>query len=186
MTSSNVSPLVAILLPELFQAEESARVHPKREANGLGPCPPATAMLAVSDHAAAALPRFRAIAEARGHRAAEGGAVVGRVFSALRTLGSDLFLSREKSYRATVLGVRHGIGVVAFLEDAAIASGDQELADACADWLATRGPLADALEHELAWFAEHPDLAMAAPQPAIVRRVRELVPGRAGRSIAAS
>lgn len=181
MQSKKVSPLVATLLPELFQTEESARVHPQREAKRLGPSSPATAMLAVAGHAAAAQQRFRELAEARGHHAAEGGAAIGRLFSAIRTFGSDLFLSREKSYRATILGVRHGVGVVALLEDAAIASGDQELADACADWLTARRPLADALEQELSWFADHPDLALTPPQPLIVRRVRELLPGRPAR-----
>lgn len=154
------SPLVTVLLPEVFQTEESALLHPQREANRLAGTPPAASMLAVSAHAKEALVNLRRLAEARGHEAAEGGTTIGKIFSVLRDFGTDLFLSSEKSYRATILGIRHGLGVFMFLEDAAIASGDQELADYCAEWLAKRTKLTEAVEHDLAWFADHPDVAL--------------------------
>ena len=86
---------------------------------------------------------------------------VGHMASLVRDFGTDLFLSSEKSYRATVLGVHHGIGAIALLEDVAIASNDQELADFCAEVLLERRSLVLAAEEELAWFAEHPGVAQS-------------------------
>jgi hypothetical protein len=171
------SPLVAVLLPEVFQTEESALLHPTREANRLAGTPPAAAMLAVAEHAKESLGALRRLVEERGQPGAKAGTTLGRIFSVVRDFGTDLFLSSEKSYRATILGVRHGIGVFLFLEDAAIASGDQQLADYCAEWLAVRTKLAERIEHELAWFAEHPEVAMTRAHSKIaVRRVLEKNP----------
>jgi hypothetical protein len=164
--------MVATLLPELFQTEESAILHPTREAKRLGECPPATAMLAVARHAREALPKFRKLAEARGREAAEAGTTIGRVFSAVREFGVDLFLSSEKSYRGTLLGMRHGVGVVMLLGHAATVARDEELSDFCVEWLARRTQLIEDAEHELLWFAQHPE---AASSRAHSRRARSAI-----------
>jgi hypothetical protein len=170
-SAKKCSSLVGVLWAEVFQTEESAFVQPKREARRLEGAPPAAAMLAVSQHAEAGLDGFRRLAENRGYKRAKAGKVIGRLFSKVRHVGTDLLISSEKSYRATILGIRHGIGVVLLLEDAAVASGDQELADYCAEWLAVRGRLAENVESELSWFAENPELAMtrALPWMALMR-----------------
>ena len=153
------SELVAVLFPEVFQTEESAHVHPAREAKRLEGAPPAAGMLAVSVHAKASLERLRSLAEARGHAAAEKGTAIGKLFSTLRDVGTDVFLSSEKSFRGTILGMQHGVGVFLLLQHAAEASGDDELAMFCVEWLGERRPLIEQVERDLGWFARHPDVA---------------------------
>jgi hypothetical protein len=153
------SDLIVLLWPEIFQTEQSAQSHPAREAKRLGDSPPASAMRAVSKHAARSLSSLQRLAAARGHTPSILGRALGQAFSIARAFSSDLLMSREKSYRATVLGIHHGIGVFALLEDAATASGDQQLADYCAEWLAERKVLCGTAEDALAWFAEHPAIA---------------------------
>ena len=116
-------------------------------------------MRAVSYHATKSLSSLKELAAKRGHKSSVIGRLVGQTFSVVRTFGSDLVLSTEKSYRGTILGIHHGIGVFALLEDAATAAGDQPLADFCAEWLLERRRLCVATEDALAWFAEHPDVA---------------------------
>lgn len=153
------SHLIARLWPEVFQTEESARTHLAREARRLGDCPPAAAFLAVSDHAEESLDRLRMLATERGHKASMLGRVAGQAFSSVRQVSTDLLLSREKSYRASLLGIHHTIGVLALVEDAATASDDQALADFCATWLTKRRSLCAAAEEALAWFAANPAAA---------------------------
>jgi hypothetical protein len=157
------SDLIERLWPEVFQTEQSAHSHPAREAKRLGTSPPASAMRAVSHHAANSLSSLQRLTAARGHTPSILGRALGEAFSVARSFSSDLLMSRERSYRATVLGIHHGIGVFALLEDAATASGDQQLADYCAEWLAERKVLCEAAEDALAWFAEHPAVAAGRP-----------------------
>ena len=161
MPTTKTSPLVRSLFVEAFQTEQSAKTHCAREAKRLGSSPPGAAMKAASDHASLTLRKLHDAAKARGLAGHVPGRVVGRMFSMLRQLSTDLFLSEEKSYRGTLLGMQHGKAVFLFLEDTAIASGDQDLADLCHGWLERRVPILDSAEQHLAWFAENPKVAMA-------------------------
>lgn len=152
--------LVRLLLPEAFQTEESARVHPAREAKRLGKVPPSEPMLAIARHARRSLDELGRLAVARGRAGSRSGTWIGRLFSIVRDLTTDLVMSSEKSYRGTILGLHHGLGVFNLLEDAAIVSGDQELADFCARLIAERAKLVADAERELAWFAQNPELAL--------------------------
>jgi hypothetical protein len=156
---AKMNPLIHALFPEAFQSEDSANVHPAREARRLGSVAPSAPMLAVSAHARASLTQLDRLARARGYAGRRTGRVLGRAFSAVRDLTTDLMMSAEKSYRGTILGLHHGMGVFLLLEDAAIADGDQELADFCARWIETRSKLIADAERELAWFAQHPRAA---------------------------
>lgn len=169
---ATLSTLIAHLFAEAFQTEESAIVHGGREADRHGMTPPGRAMREISEHARRVMPELQRLADARGHRSTRLGKTIGRVFSNVRTFGTDLLLSLEKAYRGTLHGVHHGIGTFLLLEDAAIVSGDQELADFCGAWLSERKRLLGEAENELAWFASHPDVALARAKPPVVAKLR--------------
>jgi hypothetical protein len=166
------------LFRELFQTEQSARKHPRVEATRLGDAPPARAMEAVASHADTVLPELFAMVRERHLPAVEGAKKVGSMFSVLRNRVADLFLSHEKSYRGTLLGLRHGIDLVTLIQFTATSIGDAELAAWCARWMDARRPLVEAAAHELAWFAAHQDRA-AEPvkQSAVGRTVQIMVHG---------
>ncbi len=171
---ATASTLITHLLPEAFQTEESAVLHAAREADRLGATPPGRAMREIAEHARRVMPELERLAEARGHRPARRVTTLGRMFSNVRTLGADLMLSIEKSYRGTLLGAHHGIGTVLFLEDVAIASGDQELADFCGAWLSERKKLVEDAEGDLAWFAAHPEVALSRATPPVIAKLRPI------------
>lgn len=168
--------LVATLLPEAFQTEQSAASHCAREAERLGDASPSHAMLAIAEHATRTLRELTKLVELRGYGEPTGAAGIGRLFSNLRNFGTDLVLSSEKSYRATLLGLHHGIDTVMLLEDAAIANGDQGLADLCSKWLSERTSLVAEAERDLAWFAQNPELAMSRAKPAFMAKLAEIIP----------
>ncbi len=153
--------LLATLVRELFQTENSARWHPAREAERLGEAAPGRAMAAVALHASAVLEELPALAEACGLPTSVGGLTAGRAFSALRDKAFDLFLTTEKSYRGTLLGLRHGVDLTKLLRETAAADGDRRLVAFCDRWLARRVPLVADVAHELAWLGEHPGRALA-------------------------
>ncbi|HEU4537764.1 MAG TPA: hypothetical protein VFS00_26770, partial [Polyangiaceae bacterium] len=90
LASGDAGRLIATLVRELFQTENSARRHPAREAERLGHVPPARAMAAIVRHASAVLEELPRLAEARGLPASVGGLAAGRAFSAARDKVLDL------------------------------------------------------------------------------------------------
>jgi hypothetical protein len=159
--SDDARRLIATLLREFFQTENSARWHPTREAERLGDVVPARAMAAIARHATAALEQLPAVAAARGLPTSAGGLTAGRLFSAVRDKALDLFLTTEKSYRGTLLGLRHGVDLAKLLRETAEAAGDRDLAAFCDRWLAKRVPLLADAAGQLAWFGERPARALA-------------------------
>ncbi|MGK4008266.1 hypothetical protein WMF31_36950 [Sorangium sp. So ce1036] len=150
---------LASLVRELFQTERSAKTHPLVEAERLGDVPPAHAMRAISAHATAVLAELPSLMRVRGLPVSAGGSAVGEAFSALRDHLADHVLNKEKSYRGTLLGVRHGVDLVELIQYVATVEGDALLAAWCARWLSTRRPLVEAAADELAWLAARPALA---------------------------
>jgi hypothetical protein len=150
------------LCRELAQSEHSAEVQPRREAKHLGDTPPAAALLAIADHAAAMRPRFDALIP--GRRASPRGVLIaraiGEMFSTLRRAVFDRLIDTERSYRGTLLGVDHGIDLVRMLRAVAIRETDQPLVDLCEDWLTTRIALVEEAQLALDWFAARPELAL--------------------------
>lgn len=163
------------LFRELFQTEQSARKHPRVEAKRLGDVPPARAMLAVAAHADSVLPELRELVKERRMVAVMGAKKVGSVFSVLRDRFADLLLSQEKSYRGTILGMRHGIDLITLIERVAAAQGDTALTAWCARWLETRKPLVETTAAELAWFAAHPDFATEPVKHSALGRAMQLL-----------
>jgi hypothetical protein len=156
--------LIGALFPEFFQTERSAERHPELEAQRLSDTPLAEPLRAVSKHATASLAELSRLAAARGHEGSRFGARIGRLFSTIRDRFADHLIDAERSYRGTLLGIRHGVDLVSLVAAAARARGDAELADFCAGWLQTRTRLVDELQQRLAWFAEHPERARAHPK----------------------
>jgi len=155
--------LLISLIGELFQTERSAALHCAREAKRFGGAPPAEALSEVSSHARYALAELRAMTSA-GHlpsrpvRAVLGQAA-GAALSRLRVTLLDRLVDAERSYRATLLGIRHGVDLVSLVEYLALGSGRHELAMWCSAWLAKREPLLERATTELLWFAENPSVA---------------------------
>lgn len=150
---------LANLVRELFQTEQSAKEHPTIEADRLGDVPPAQVLRAVAAHATEALEQLPPIVQRYDLPVSEGGKTVGAAFSAIRDHFVDLLLNVEKSYRGTLLGMRHGVDLVELVQYRAREEGDVGLARWCSDWLERRRPLVEAAARELAWFAANPSRA---------------------------
>ena len=152
--------LLHTLFIELFQTERSADAHSRREAGRLGDEPPAQALRAVSSHANGALLEISVLAASRGFSDTRWGMAVGSLFSSIRDLLADRLIDRERSYRGTLLGMRHGMDLMRSLRGVARSAGDTELSAYCEAWLEGRAPLVDAVAAELSWFATHPARAL--------------------------
>jgi len=155
--------LLKSLFGELFQTERSAMKHPRREAERLGG-PPAQAMTAVADHAKGIFAELCAVARASDAPVSRAGMALGSVLSIARHLVLDRTVEAERSYRATLLGMRHGVDLVKLIRKLADASGKVELAGFCTRWLEEREPLVDRVESAMGWFAEHPKRAAEKPR----------------------
>jgi hypothetical protein len=163
--------LLKSLMRELFQSERSAMKHPRREAERLGGGPPAQALEAVSEHARRVFADLCATARASDLPASRAGMAIGSLFSIARHVVLDRAIDTERSYRTTLLGMRHGVDIVKLIRKVADASGGVELAGFCTRWLEEREPLVERVESAMGWFAEHPQRAAEMPR-ARRRRLR--------------
>jgi hypothetical protein len=152
--------LYAKLCRELAQSENSAIVHTRREARRLGDVPPAAALRTLGAHAAALRPRFTALMASRQPVGLFLGRSVGQLFSSLRHLVFDRMIDTERSYRGTLLGFHHGIGVARLLREVAERLGDEHMVGFCDEMLAERLPLVEAAEQQVTWFAKRPTKAL--------------------------
>ncbi len=159
--------LLVTLTRELFQTERSASLHPIREAERLGDIPPAHALRRVAEHALGILARLPVLARAHALPVSTAGERAGGLFSFVRDALADRLIDPERSYRGTLLGMRHGIDLVRLMRDTAHAASDEDLEVWCGVWLDERTPLVEACAERLAWFAAH---------PAEARRSRALFP----------
>lgn len=160
--------LLARLFIELFQTEESAREHPRVEAARLGDIPPARAQLAVSEHAERSLQELAELARREGLETTSAGQRIGDLFSKVRDAIADRALDREKTYRATLLGMRHGVDLVTLVHGSARVEGRAAVASWCSRWLDERRPLVERVSAELAWFASHPERALEGARDPLV------------------
>lgn len=88
------------------------------------------------------------------------GRAFGELFSTLRHFLFDRLIDVERSYRGTLLGFYHGLGVARLLREVAERLDEQEAVTFLDAWLRERKPLLDAAERELHWFAEQPRKAI--------------------------
>ena len=184
-SSSKPTPddqLLQSLFRELFQTETSAQAHPLIEAERLGlSTTPARAMTAVSEHATRILGELPGLSQQRGLPPSEGGKAVGKLFSVLRDDAADLALSKEQSYRGTLLGMRHGVGVVTLLALVAERRGDGGLVRWCERWHVERSPLVLAAESQLGWFAQNAAEAVAPAKGGVIPTAARAVLGVVGK-----
>ena len=148
------------LCRELAQSEHSALVHPQREAKRLGDISPAHALLAISEHAKELRPRFEALMAKRQPKGTRVGRAFGQAFSTIRHLIADRLIDAERSYRGTLLGLRHGTDVARLLREVALREHDTHLMRFCDEFLIERLALIEGAEAALAWFAEQPSRAI--------------------------
>jgi hypothetical protein len=167
--TTNQRTLVNNLTRELFQTETSAVRHSKREAARLGDTAPAHALRSVAAHAEEVLPQLPQLAERNGLIVSKGGMVVGELFSQTRDKFADMLIDSERSYRGTLLGMRHGVDVVRLLEEFARSVDNAELTQFCTQWLERRQPLVQEVDAELRWFAQNPDEAVRIARPLFAR-----------------
>ena len=86
--------------------------------------------------------------------------LTGSLLSQLRDKILDRLIQSERSYRATLLGIRHGVDLVVSLRHASEAVGNEHIFDFCESWLVQRNVLMERVEEELVWFSRHPDAAV--------------------------
>lgn len=165
MTSQPQNPhheLLRNLTHELLQTETSASRHSRREASRLPEgSPPALALIAVAEHADKALETVKGVCDRNDLPNGGFGAALGEAFSLVRDRIADHMLEGERSYRATLLGMRHGTDVVRMFGLVAEQGGFAEAASWSRHWLTERLPLIQHVERELVWFATHVDAARA-------------------------
>jgi len=158
--------LLTTLFRELFQTERSASLHPRREAGRFDDsAPPAVALCAVCEHATKVLTELPDVARKEGLPDSYSGRSIGALLSAARDAVIDRVVDTERSYRATLLGLRHGVDLVMLIRHVAHATGRTALAEYCIRWLETRNSLVEQVARCLAWFAANPDVAVRSPVP---------------------
>lgn len=151
--------LLRNLTRELFQTEVSASRHSRREADRLPDTPPARALTAVAEHADVALKELKELAQKQDLPVSAFGSILGEAFSQVREHVADHLMEGERSYRATLLGMRHGVDAVRMFGLAAKHGGFPDLASWAERWIALREPLVHDVQRQLEWFAEHVDKA---------------------------
>jgi hypothetical protein len=153
--------LLRNLARELFQTEMSAVRHCRREARRIPGTPPAVALLATAAHAETALSEIRALFPKHDLPSSTLGMLLGASFSEIRERAADHLLDEERSYRATLLGMRHGVDVVRMFGAVAEQGRQPELMTWTEGWLARREPLVREATEQLRWFAMHVQRALA-------------------------
>lgn len=156
---------------ELAQSEHDAMTHCSREARRYGALPPGQTLRAVSDHARKLHPRLAAIwgEQPVGVRA---GRAVGEAFSSIRHFAVDWVLDAERSYRATLLGLRHGLDTARLLREVLAVQRDMPALACCDALIDGRARLLERVEQRLRWFAANPEAALRSShrRPKVKRR----------------
>jgi hypothetical protein len=164
---------------ELAQSEHDAMTHCSREARRYGAQPPGQALRAVSEHARKLQPRLGVIWKQQKAIGARAGRAVGEAFSLIRHLAVDWVLDAERSYRATLLGLRHGLDTARLLREVLAEQRDLPALAVCDTLIDGRARLLARLEERLRWFAAHPEIALRSSRP---RAARPEAPSRPRRA----
>lgn len=166
-TDSEYRELLISLFRELRQTERSAQVHGAREAKRVSGAPQ-EALVAVSEHAARINRELPELMRSEELPTGRVGRAVGAMFSSIREAVADRLVDLERSYRGTLLGLRHGVDVIKMIRHLADACGRVEIGGFCTRWLDEREPMVARAEHAMSWFAHHPARAHARARPLIL------------------
>ena len=150
------------IVREVWRAEVVMIEHAAREARRLGEdAPPAIALCAIAEHAAAMQPRFTTVIT--GHELPLVRSGLGASLAMLRDRIVDRIVQGERAYRIAMLDLRHGLDIVKLLREATRNDRLLGVIRWCDDWMSARRPLVARAERELAWFSEAPAHADASP-----------------------
>ena len=172
--ASSIRRLREKLCRELAQSEHDAVIHCQREAARYGTLPPGQVLRVIADHARELRPQLDWLWGGKQGAGIHAARVVAEAFSALRHFAVDWMIDAERSYRATLLGLHHGLGVARLLREVADHQHDIDALQVCDELLEGRTRLLARAEDRLRWFAEHPDLALRSSRGQ-VRRPRAAV-----------
>ena len=153
--------LLHSVLREMQQTERFALLHCGKEATRLGRHGPVAPLRAIVAHATEFEPQLAALFIEQRVPWPRVGDIAGRAMSFVRSAAFDKLAGHERSYRATLLGVRHGLDVARMLHQVAVNATNLPVADFASQWLAGREPLIAPLADGLRWFASHPGVARA-------------------------
>lgn len=118
-------------------------------------------MLAVAEHADGSLRDLTALVAKHELPRSSFGVLMGALFSEARERVADHLIDAERSYRGTLLGMRHGTDVVRMFAATARHANNAELAEWAEAWLERRDALVKEAELHLDWFAFHAQRALA-------------------------
>lgn len=150
------------LCRETAQSEYDAHLHTRRHARRLGDCPPGDALVAISQHAEAAWPRFVVAASLERGLGIELARWTAMLFSNLRHFALDRIIDAQRAYRATLLGLVHGIDCARLMRQVALLRGERALVTWCDDVIPEREDLLQHASRALLWFASEPAVALRA------------------------
>jgi hypothetical protein len=158
--ASSIQRLREKLCRELAQSEHDAIIHCCREASRYGAQSPGQVLRVIADHARELRPRLDGLWRGKQSLGVLAGRVVAEMFSAVRHFAIDWTLDAERSYRATLLGLEHGLGVARLLREVLVLQQDYDALRLCDELIEARTRLLARAGDRLRWFAEHPDLAL--------------------------
>jgi hypothetical protein len=148
------------LCRELAQSEHDAHLQSRREAQRQGPGLPSEILLEIADHAEQTEARLRAQITSGQPIGAALSLVAAKLFSNLRYYAFDRMIAHERSYRATLLGLRHGLDAAHLLRATAERAFRPQIQTLCAELIRIREPMFVRAVAALDWFADHADLAI--------------------------
>lgn len=147
------------LLRELAESERETGLHCRHEA-GRHEGEVADILHEIAAHAEQTEARIRAQIASAPPIAELFTNAVSRTVSSIRTLGVDRVIAHERSYRATLLGVRQSLDTAHLLLAAAERAFRPQIKSLCEAMIAIREPLVARAADAMIWFVDHPSDAL--------------------------
>ena len=149
------------LIREIYRGEVHAAEHAARQEKLIGDVAPVLALREIAAHALAMRERFEAIV--RGYDLQTGRNGFSATLSSLRGLVPDRMVDPERTYRTSLLDLRHGIDVVKLAREVARSEELFGIIRWCDDYLGARRTLVARVEAQLVWFVEQAGVELSPP-----------------------